>query len=214
MNDSLTQIIWRLSISLNLAKKRHEKDKTTKPWKITQRGTEEKRGARSSSTVEPLAGRGMGARRRTLARICAVRRCCEERANTLERLIVGLQCCGSERAVAGTQGRRATVAWSMLAELLKILVFQSAEHSDRKAKGFGYKNTREESPWRPLRSLSTSLFHFLLSCVLLAEYAPISWYRAQRAFIPKGATAERCTVVTVVPRLVGQADQRKTKNQP
>ena len=31
-----------------------------------------------------------------------------------------------------TQGRRATVAWSMLAELLKILVFQTAEHKDRK----------------------------------------------------------------------------------
>ena len=129
-----------------LGQERHEKDWTTKPWRVTQRGVKERRGARSSSTVDLLAGRGMGARRRTLARILAVRRCSEERANTLERLIVGLQCCGSERAVAGTQGRRATVAWSTLAELLKILVFQSAEHSDRKANGFGYKkHTRRKS---------------------------------------------------------------------
>ena len=107
VNDTLTERIRRLSVSLNLAKKRHEKDRTTKPWRITQRGAKERRGARSSSTVELLAGRMMEARRRTLARILAVRRCSEERANTLERIIVGPHCYGSERAVAGTQGRRA-----------------------------------------------------------------------------------------------------------
>ena len=31
----------------------------------------------------------------------------------------------------GHRDWRATVAWSMLAELLKILVFQTAEHKDR-----------------------------------------------------------------------------------
>ena len=105
VNDSLTERIRRLSISLNLAKKRHEKDRTTKPWRITQRGAKERRGARSPPTVEQLAGRGMGARRRNLARILAVRQCSEERANTLERPIEkggcsGLRICAAMKSKA------------------------------------------------------------------------------------------------------------------
>ena len=61
--------------------------------------------------------------------------------------------------------------------------------------------------------------HFLVSLfavVHAAEYAPISWHRAQGAFIPKGAAAERCIMDVpsgkiVVQRLVGQEDQRKSK---
>ena len=110
-----------------------------------------------------------------------------------------------------TQGRRATVAWNMLAELLEILVFQAAEHKDRKGTGLDTRTHAKKGPWRSLRSLSTSLLHFLLSCMLLNTHQSHGTER-KRAFIPEGTTAERCTVVTVVPRIVGQADQRKTKN--
>ena len=99
----------------------------------------------------------MEARRRNLARLLALRQCSEERANTLERPIEKGGCSGlriffsnevesmKERSdptvvaqnamLQRTQGRRATVAWSMLAELLNILVFQTAEHKDRKGAG-------------------------------------------------------------------------------
>ena len=129
----------------------------------------------------------------------------------LERLIVGPHCCGSERAVAGTQGRRADCCVEHAGRTSEDSCVPSGGALRPQREGdWIQKHTRRKS-MASLRSLSTSLFHFLLSCVLLAEYAPISWHRAQRAFIPKGATAERCTVVTVVPRLVGQAGQRKQR---
>ena len=110
-----------------------------------------------------------------------------------------------------TQGRRATVAWSMLAELQNILVFQTAEHKDRK--GAGCDTRTHVKKVHSVVSISEQFFALLFAVVHAAEHAPISWHRAKRVFVPSGATAERCIVVTVVQRIVGQADQRKTKKQ-
>ena len=72
VSDSLTRELWRLSINLNLAKKRHEKDRK----RILGEHLKEalKKGeAREAHRLSRLqTGRGMGSRRRNLARILAI----------------------------------------------------------------------------------------------------------------------------------------------
>ena len=86
---------------------------------------------------------------------------------------------------------RASVPWSIPVELLKILVFPNGGANKPHKHGIGHKATREGRQYRP----SPIIKHFFVpvfTVVHAAAFAPIAWHRAQGAFIPKGATAERC----------------------
>ena len=89
---------------------------------------------------------------------------------------------------------RASVPWSIPAELLKILVSSSGGANKPHKLGIGHKPTREGSQYRP-SPIFNLFFVSLFAVVRAVAYAPIAWHRAQGAFIPEGATAERCILV-------------------
>ena len=98
-----------------------------------------------------------------------------------------------QAAVWRLQHWRASVAWSIPTELLKILVFPNEGPQKPHKHGIGYKTKRGGSQYMS----SPIIKHFFFSLVAVvhaAEYEPIS-HRVQGAFIPKGATAERCIMV-------------------
>ena len=89
VSDRLTEGIRRLSISPNLVRKRHEKDRQRiLGEQLAQRSAEEKRGARSISSVKAIG------QRRNLVRIPAVRHCAEVKRKTLEQPIDKGGCSG------------------------------------------------------------------------------------------------------------------------
>ena len=67
--------------------------------------------------------------------------------------------------------------------------------------------------------ITKHFFVSLIAVVHVAEDAPISWHRAQEAFIPKGATAERCIMVMCslvrswYRGLWDKKTEKETKNQ-
>ena len=111
---------------------------------------------------------------------------------------------------------RATVAWSMPAQLLEIHVFPNGGARKPYKHGLAYKTKRAGSQHKS----SGIIKHYFVSLSVVvhaAENAPISSQRAQGAFVPKGATAERFIMVmcplprSLVQRLVGQEGQRKNQ---
>ena len=78
-------------------------------------------------------------------------------------------------------------------ELLKILVFPNERPQKPHKHGIEYKTKHGGSQYMS----SPIIKHFFVSLVAVvhaAEHEPIS-HRVQGAFIPKGATAERCIMV-------------------
>ena len=135
-------------------------------------------------------------------------------------------CCGPKCDATGSQRLempasrrmelrhwRASVPWSIPAELLKILVFPSGGANKPHKHGIGHKASREGSQHTPSPITKYYIFS-LFAVVRAAEYAPIAWHRAQGAFIPYGATAERCIMV-VCPlgrsRYRGPWDKKRVK---
>lgn len=135
-------------------------------------------------------------------------------------------CCGPKCDATGSQRLemptsrsmelrhwRASVPWSIPAELLKILVFPSGGANKPHKHGIGHKASREGSQHTPSPITKCYIFS-LFAVVRAAEYAPIAWHRAQGAFIPYGATAERCIMV-VCPlgrsRYRGPWDKKRVK---
>ena len=87
---------------------------------------------------------------------------------------------------------RTTVEWSIRADLLKIKFFSYGGAQKPHKHGIGNKTKREESSFFPVMKY---FFVSLFAVAHAAEYAPISWHKAQGAFILKGATAERFIMV-------------------
>ena len=57
-------------------------------------------------------------------------------------------------------------------------------------------------------------FFSLVAVVHTAEYEPISWHRVQGAFIPNGATAERCIMVMCPLKKVVAPWRKKQTKEP
>ena len=98
------------------------------------------------------------------------------------------------------------------AELMKILCFQTSEHNSRTSAGLDTQLNAKEVHTGPLRS-------FTFRCRVCRKIRTNSWYRAQGAFIPSGATSERFIMVMCHLRRSwyrGSLDtntKEKTKNQ-
>ena len=81
------------------------------------------------------------------------------------------------------------------------------------ARNWAQKHHVKEAQHTP-SPITTYYIFSLFAVVRAAEYAPIAWHRAKGAFIPHGATAERCIMV-VCPlgrsRYRGSWDKKRVK---
>ena len=80
VNDRTIEIIRRLSIRSSLAKKRHGRHRKRIRGEQVNGALKQGEAREAHRLSRTLAGRGMGARRRPLPRIPAIRQCSEERA--------------------------------------------------------------------------------------------------------------------------------------
>ena len=227
VNDRMTGRIRRLSLCQNLAKKL-EKDRTRILGEQLNDALKNEDAREACRLSRTLPGRGMGARRRHVARdTCSETiRCSWVRAKTSEQPIDQGGCNGlriifsnevesmKEQYVpivvnqnSMVQGHRdlnirsasvwklkhwrSSVTWSIPAEHLKILVF--FQRRITKSRTSTELETKENA--KDVQPIIKHFFVSLFAVVHVAEYAALSWHRAQGAFIPKGAKAERCIMV-------------------